>query len=382
MNKLPPCHVCSEVLIGIECPGDLFQVTSDCRPWRERASWAVCGKCGTVQKPVTDDWLEQANRIYAGYAIYAQGGGMEQSAFNAESGAQESRSRRIVGWLDKTCQPSSRGSLLDIGCGNGAFLRAFHDARPEWALTGAELDDRNRVAVERIPGARFHSGPISEERETYDYIVLIHALEHIANPVDFLSQRVTLLAEGGTLLVQVPHLTNSPFDLLIADHCTHFTAATLAKTVEAAGYEIIDLSIDMVPKELSLLARPRKGVARGKILHDAEEGLHVVSEHVSWLRALKEQGVGLRREIGIFGSSISASWLASEIGDPVLFFVDEDENRIGSTHMGRPIVAVGNTPADCPVLVPLRFDIARSVINRLGEGGRRFVLPPQTKAAV
>lgn len=382
MEALTSCHICGGVLRGVPTAHKLFQVTSDCRPWTERVDWAVCGKCGTVQKPVTDEWLAQADSIYAGYEIYAQGNGAEQSTFNAESGAGESRSRRIVEWLGRTRDLPESGYLLDIGCGNGALLRAFHDVRRSWALTGAELNDRNRAAVESVPNTRFYSGDIFAEKGSYNYIALIHTLEHIANPVDFLNRARDLLVPDGKLLIQVPHLTNSPFDLLIADHCTHFTGQTLVSVVEAAGYEIADLAVDMIPKELTLLARPGRCVDFDETCPDVEEGLEIVCEHASWLEALRNQGAGLSGNIGIFGSSISATWLASEIGGAVRFFVDEDVNRIGSHHMGLPIVSVGEIPNDCLVLMPLRPDIAKAVAGRLGEEGRRFVLPPEPGVTV
>ena len=46
-----------------------------------------------------------------------------QSTFDSSSGANEARSKSIVSWLNTIDLPHT-GKLLDIGCGNGAFLKA------------------------------------------------------------------------------------------------------------------------------------------------------------------------------------------------------------------------------------------------------------------
>ena len=81
--------------------------------------------CGATQKLVDDAWRKDVVRIYEGYAIYHQGAGAEQAVFDQGSGAAQSRSERIVGRLGGVLDLPESGRLLDIGCGNGAFLRAF-----------------------------------------------------------------------------------------------------------------------------------------------------------------------------------------------------------------------------------------------------------------
>ena len=71
-----------------------------------------------------------------------------------------------------------------------------------------------------------------------------------------------------------------------------------------------------------------------------------------------------RGRVGIFGSSISSTWLAAALGDRAAFFVDEDSNRIGKDHLGRPIYSVEQAPIGLPILMPIRQDIAQAVKNR------------------
>jgi len=114
-----------------------------------------------VQKVVDDQWRPQLDELCAGYAVYVQGGGVEQVAFAQSAGVRVDRSRRIVAWLLGSEVLAAKGTLLDLGCGNGAFLRAFGQSKPEWQMAGLEMHARNRSQLESIHGVtKLHVSPI------------------------------------------------------------------------------------------------------------------------------------------------------------------------------------------------------------------------------
>ena len=380
-SSVEKCHVCCGPVHEIDGFSILLQVTSDCRPWRAAGQLAVCQSCGTVQKPITESWLREADQIYAGYEIYSQGGGDEQSTFDQGTGGSESRSKKIVDWLTTTHRLPETGWLMDIGCGNGAFLRAFGARYPIWQMTGLELDSRNQQFIESIPGVvRLHVGPIERLHDCFDLIVLIHALEHIPNPVQFLGALTERLNPGGLLLIEVPDMKVSPFDILIADHCTHFTADILQGVVGSAGFESLAMRTDFVPKELSLLAQYPGGDGRKRVRQAVPEqfpgnGAKVARAHIAWLKNLLQQGQAIEGTVGIFGTSIAATWLATSLGDKVTFFVDEDRNRVGRSHLSRPIYYPTRAPSGSQIVIPMRADIAVAIARRFEEVACKFVLP-------
>ena len=144
------CHVCGQRSLD-EVAGfrTFHRVTSDGRPWPAGGRLHVCTACGCVQKTADETWSREAASIYADYKIYHAAEGAEQAVFSS-SGQTMPRSARLVRGLRALVPLPPAGRLLDIGCGNGALLRTFSQAEPQWSLVGTELDSRHRQAVEAI----------------------------------------------------------------------------------------------------------------------------------------------------------------------------------------------------------------------------------------
>ena len=82
-------------------------------------------------------------------------------------------------------------------------------------------------------------------------IVLIHTLEHIVDPVNFLIKTRRLLNKDGKLLIEVPDFNTSPFDILVADHSSHFVKENINQIAQKAGFKKIYMENNILPKEIS-----------------------------------------------------------------------------------------------------------------------------------
>jgi len=373
------CHVCnSDDIKQIKAPQNFSQVTSDCRPWNSKLKMVICSNCGVVQKLINSDWVEDTKKIYDEYQVYAQGSGNEQLIFDSTIGYSIPRSEKIVMWLNNEINLPQSGKLIDIGCGNGSFLKQFNNKNSEWLLNGLELDNRNEKIINSIPNTELKVCEISEIKEEYDLVVLIHALEHIIDPLTFLKKIKSILKKTGSIFIEIPNLKMAPFDILIADHCSHFTVETLEILLNKAGFVINKISEDFIPKEITLIASVKEEISLKDI--DISLGMDLVTGYFLNLDEIFKQAKLISGNFGVFGTSISATWLASEFLERVDFFVDEDINRIGGNYMGKPVYGIENCPSNTNVLMPLRYDIASKVIDRLRDGCKiNFIIPPKTK---
>ncbi len=363
------CHNCGKPALVIASGYEsFFRVTSDCKPWPPGGSLARCTACGMVQTPVTPKWSEEAAQIYANYTIYHQSCGVEQNVFGDQSGAGQPRSDKLIQALRGACALPLKGRLLDIGCGIGSFISAWSRLIPGWSLCGSEVSENCRARVESIPGVEnFYTCDVNEIPDSFDVISLIHVLEHIPSPFDFLQRVRRKLKPDGLLVVQVPDCEQNVVMLLVADHCSHFSPPLLAALVEGAGFEVLQATNSWVAKEISVAGRVVAGPARtGPVSFPELESVRVfdgwkhLEKIVDKIEPLKQ-----RADFGLFGTAIAATWLDAQTGAAARFFVDEDRNRIGRTHLGRPILAPEDLPPGATVFVALPQPVAGQVAERL-----------------
>jgi 2-polyprenyl-3-methyl-5-hydroxy-6-metoxy-1,4-benzoquinol methylase len=326
-------------------------------------------------------WQAEVEKIYGEYSIYHQSEGAEQAVFDQSSGHSSTRSARLLERLNSYAEFSMTGRLLDIGCGNGALLRTFGGSAGLWSLAGTELNNKNKKVVENINGVEaLYTDRPDQVPGTFDIITMVHVLEHVLTPLGFIAALREKLEPGGLLVFEVPDYSQNPFDLLIEDHCTHFSALTLPQLIRQQGYEVLVTTTEWVPKELTVVARKA-----GRQTDDAFElakadSLDIAVSSVQWLKAVLSAARQLSEtnNFGVFGTSIAATWLFGELEESIKFFVDEDPNRIGRTFMGRPVYHPQQVPQESNVFVALPPKFAEGVRQRVARPGVTFNLPPSS----
>jgi SAM-dependent methyltransferase len=337
---------------------------------------SVCHSCGAVQKIPDSDWFDDIDRIYGGYQIYDLSAGAEQVIFNS-AGEAAPRSRLLVEFVRNNVSLAHEGRLIDLGCGNGAALESFSKVLPGWKLYGSELSQAALPFLKSLPNfVQLFTDEPRDISGTYDLVSMIHSLEHMPYPGKTLVEALRLLSDDGVFFVEIPDVETSPFDLIVADHLGHFSRATLRYLFERNGFSVQTVRNDLLPKEITLLAR------RGNVdaqLPDAAQGIFLANRNVTWLHAVIERAQQAARrssKFGIFGTSISGTWLFGALRDKIDFFVDEDKTRVGQKLEGHPIISPNAVPKDADVFVPLIPSVAEKVFARLAPHGIRFIAPP------
>ena len=375
------CPLCGQrALREVRGFSGLRRVTSDARPWPAGGQLTECAHCGAVEKPVNDAFLREVQSIYDSYQLYYQGSGGEQRIFNGQDSSP--RSELLLNFFfdatDNGADSKSR-RWLDFGCGTGHLLHSLSVLRPSWRLAGADLGERNRRRIETIPTVeRYYAGGLDGVDGLFDAVSLSHVLEHVPEPASLLDGIRRRLVPGGDLLIAVPDWQANPFDLLVADHCHHFQLGQLRELIGRSGFNVVEASDRAIAKELLVVARASDKAPREAALEDVGQAGQP-ARAVRWLAHLVEwaERAAEPRPTGVFGTALAATWLDDSVSQPFDFFVDENPDRIGTEHRGRPVLAPAEVSADGVVYIPMPPEIAGSVARRLNLGNRpQFLAPP------
>ena len=138
-------------------------------------------------------------------------------------------------------------SVLDIGCSFGEFLTHFGKRSVGITIMKEEVNYGKKKGLNILYGNIESDDFVLNEN--FDVIFSNNLLEHLYSPHDFLCKIKKYLKPGGILILGVPcipkivSLVNlNKFRGSMAEaHINFFTKDTLEKTVERAGYIILEI---------------------------------------------------------------------------------------------------------------------------------------------
>jgi SAM-dependent methyltransferase len=143
-------------------------------------------------------------------------------------------------------------SYLDIGCGDGRYLRAMEaGGMPRDRLYGLELTEQV-VAPLAAAGYQVFCERVEDcERiatASLDLITMFHVIEHVADPRSVVSQIAEWLAPGGVFALETPNIESLDRRLFretwwggyhIPRHWTLFSPTTLRRLLQDCGLEVV-----------------------------------------------------------------------------------------------------------------------------------------------
>ena len=99
-------------------------------------------------------------------------------------------------------------SVIDIGCGDGAFLQYFHDRNPQSRVYGVDLSQK---AIDLVKQRGFEGAVTSDARPlqeqigaTFDNVVMMEVIEHVHDAEDLLRQALAL--EPKRIFITIPNV--------------------------------------------------------------------------------------------------------------------------------------------------------------------------------
>ena len=140
-----------------------------------------------------------------------------------------------------------RTKLFEIGVGSGSFLKFVKDKG--FDVAGCDLSKSICKHVENTYNITMHYGFISDLPLPFQFDVIVtnHVLEHVNDPLKFLSDLKARLKEDGIIHIAVPNVAAwearfSGWTSYEPYHLIYFSPRTLRRLVETAGFRVVTLS--------------------------------------------------------------------------------------------------------------------------------------------
>lgn len=97
-----------------------------------------------------------------------------------------------------------QGTLLDVGCGDGGFIRSMQAFG--WETKGIDTDPGAvRRAKENGTNVVLAAPRDLRDDAQYDAVTLSHVIEHVHDPTSFVKECARLLRPGGSLVIVTPN---------------------------------------------------------------------------------------------------------------------------------------------------------------------------------
>jgi hypothetical protein len=304
--------------------------------------YELCSQCGLV-----------ANAESAGHAIvdetflseeYATSG--QTSGLVQVGGEKITRSAIQARWINRNFQISN-WRILDIGCFDGALLKEVALQNVHAELHGYDVNPHLAEDFRAHPGIQFHSGDLGALEGPFDLVISSHSLIYVPDLRVQLARVRGLLSDRGVFFVQTPDISTNPYSLTLGDQRYYFTASNLSHVLAQNGFIANPLELPEFPREAICLAT---GSDEGAKRFDPVEE---VSEIFSGLQQIRDKLTGLpQQKISVLGTTINAAFVDAVLGAQLVTFVDENEQRIGKTFRGKPVVKPEDLESDSLLVLP------------------------------
>lgn len=151
-----------------------------------------------------------------------------------------------------------RLSILDVGCGDGDFLKDIGGKRFNRFGIDIGVNEKKKMDGIKIYDGDFLNTKINEK---YDVITMFHVIEHLQEPRKALVKIKALLKKGGVILISTPNTNSFGFTLGKKEwfhldppfHTVLFNKNNLSELCTKQGLKILKVYNDFYQFPLDLL---------------------------------------------------------------------------------------------------------------------------------
>jgi SAM-dependent methyltransferase len=221
------------------CGGDRFA------PFLEKDGYRIvrCTACSFlfVHPPPAPEVLRA---LYTDPAYFRSAGPFGYADYAALRPFWERQARERLAVIERY---ANRGTLLDVGCATGIFLKIAHERG--WSVSGIEIAPEAAREAERLVGCPIVPSPepLLRDGRTFDVVTLWEYVEHVPDPRAELQRFNRLLRPDGVLALSTPNagqrlVRRAPAlwkEFKPPEHLSFFTVETLLRLLAACGFHVL-----------------------------------------------------------------------------------------------------------------------------------------------
>jgi SAM-dependent methyltransferase len=332
----------------------------------------LCGACGLLQS------LPRADRVARAAAAVSSGADWGNVRYG-----KGFRTQIAIDALRRYCTIESDFQLLDVGSNRGSFARAFLAAAPNAHLTAVEPDERVAASCAGLPRTQLIEARIEAvalEGGRFDVIHSCHTIEHLIHPLHTLRDHHRALKDGGLLILDAPNTALLAADDIVEEwfidkHLYHFSARTLTRMIEAAGFTIEQAPDPKDRSNLFFVARKAGTpiVHVGSDLIEVDYATDLMATYIATRARNMAALTAVAAELGRMAPRRVAMWGAGRLFDSLVHYGRFDTSslaalvdkhlkaHVGERH-GRALIAPENLPETDPgVVVVMSRDFATEI---------------------
>lgn len=161
-------------------------------------------------------------------------------------------------WINKV-KDTLKGTekVLDVGCSTGHFLMGIKDYAGQ--VFGHELSEKEVEFCRKNLGLDVENRDLEErfDLQSFDLITMIFVLEHIGDPIPFLTNLKKLLKPDGKLIIVVPNILDplvNFYDIeqfkkfyFCIEHLFYYSPETLKQVLQKAGFKSNPINLQEYP---------------------------------------------------------------------------------------------------------------------------------------
>lgn len=356
----------------------------------------VCEQC----------WLIQVHELVSGEEIYRH-----YAYFSSNSDSWLQHAQQYCDMIVDRLNLNSASQVIEIASNDGYLLKKFK-AKGIPALGIEPAANVAQVAIEqgldcivRFFGTETAQALVAEGRKA-DLLLGNNVIGHVPDLNDFVAGLKILLADQGTITIEIPHAINlikeNQFDTIYQEHYSYFLLLTMRQVFERHGLTLFD--VDEIPThggslrfygkhdiDLSRDVSPRVAEIEQ---HEISAGLTDLQTYRNYSRSVMETKwnlleflINARREgkkTAGYGAPGKAATLLNYCGireDLIEYTVDRNKMKQNTFLVGTliPIYApemIEQTRPDYIVILP--WNLKDEIMTQLSfarEWGAKFVIP-------